>query len=98
MHPAIVRNTLLSPAYTEKIFAFPREDEACAGLREVVARFREMKDTASEIQTEIHLVKPMLKILGYLVESKPKFFEDHVKGPDFALFCSEADRLASSNR
>ena len=98
MHPAIIRNTLLSPGYTEKIFDLPREDTAYTGLREVLRRFREMRDSASEIQTEIHLVKPMLKILGYSVESKPKFFEDHVKGPDFALFCSEKERLAGSSR
>jgi hypothetical protein len=98
MHPAIIRNTLLSPRYTEKIFDLPREDTAYTALREVLARFRHMKNSASEMQTEIHLVKPMLKILGYSIESKPKFFEDHVKGPDFALFCSEEERLASSSR
>ncbi|MBP1733594.1 MAG: hypothetical protein H6Q55_4023, partial [Deltaproteobacteria bacterium] len=98
MQPAIIRNTLLSPVYTEKIVSLPREETAYTALWEVLTRFRQMRDSASEIQTEIHLVKPMLKILGYSVESKPKFFEDHVKGPDFALFCSEADRLASSSR
>jgi len=98
MQPAIIRNTLLSPVYTEKIVSLPREETAYTALWEVLTRFRQMRDSASEIQTEIHLVKPMLKILGYSVESKPKFFEDHVKGPDFALFCSEEERLAGSNR
>jgi hypothetical protein len=98
MPVSILRNTLLSPAYTEKMLAMPRVDEACASLLEIFDRFRSMKDSASEIQTEIHLVKPILKVLGYSVEPKPKFFEDHVKGPDFALFCSEEDRLATSNR
>lgn len=98
MPASIVRNTLLSPAYTDKLLAMPRVDEAYASLLEIFDRFRSMKDSASEIQTEIHLVKPILKVLGYSVESKPKFFEEHVKGPDFALFCSDQDRLVLSNR
>ena len=97
MSASIVRNTLLSPAYTEKVLAMPPAGEAQATLKEILLRFRNMKDSASEMQTEIHLVKPILRTLGYSVESKPKFFEDHVKGPDFALFCSEQDRLATSN-
>ncbi|MEO0249685.1 MAG: hypothetical protein ABIN58_09170, partial [candidate division WOR-3 bacterium] len=98
MSASIVRNTLLSPAYTEKMLSLPRMHGAYATLLDILDRFRGMRDSASEIQTELHLVKPILKVLGYSVESKPKFFEDHVKGPDFALFCTEQDRLALSNR
>jgi SAM-dependent methyltransferase len=98
MHPWIVRNTLLSPVYLEKLFALPREDAAYAALTQIVAPFHQAKAFASEIQTEAQLVRPMLKVLGYSVEPKPKFFEDHVKGPDFALFCSEEERLVNSKR
>jgi hypothetical protein len=98
MHRCIVRNTLLSPVYTEKLFALPKEDTAYAALAEILAPFHQTKAFASEAQTEAQLVKPMLKILGYSVEPQPKFFEDHVKGPDFALFCSDQERLVNSNR
>jgi hypothetical protein len=98
MHHCTVRNTLLSPVYIEKLFALPREDAAYAALTEVLASFHQTKAFASEIQTETQLVKPMLKILGYSIESKPKFFEEHVKGPDFALFCSDEERLVNSKR
>ena len=98
MHRCIVRNSLLSPVYLEKLFALPREDAAYAALREIFARFHQTKDFASEVQTETHLVRPILNVMGYSVEPKPKFFEDHVKGPDFALFCSEEERLVNSKR
>jgi hypothetical protein len=98
MHRSIVRNSLLSPVYLEKLLAFPREDAAYAALTAILAPFHQTKAFASEIQTETQLVRPMLKILGYSVEPKPKFFEDNVKGPDFALFCSEEDRLVNSKR
>ncbi|HQP55695.1 MAG TPA: hypothetical protein PLN83_06270, partial [Syntrophorhabdus sp.] len=61
-----------------------------------MTKFQDIKKFASEIHTEIHLVKPMLKLLGFTYESKPKFFEDHVKGPDVALFYSEDFRVKSS--
>ena len=98
MHPCIVRNSLLSPVYIEKLFAFPREDAAYGALTDILARFHQTKAFASEVQTETQLVRPALNILGYSVEPKPKFFEDHVKGPDFALFCSEDERLVNSKR
>jgi hypothetical protein len=98
MQRSIVRNTLLSPVYIEKLIALPSEDAACAALKDILARFHQTKAFASEIQTETQLVRPALKILGYSVEPKPKFFEDHVKGPDFALFCSEEERLVNSKR
>ena len=46
----------------------------------------------------MHLVKPILKLLGFAFESKPMFFEEHIKGPDFALFRSEEERVASSSQ
>ena len=98
MRRCIVRNSLLSPVYLEKLFTLPREDTAYAALTDILTRFHQTKAFASEIQTETQLVRPALKALGYSVESKPKFFEDHVKGPDFALFCSEEERLANSKR
>ena len=55
-----------------------------------------MRAFASEIHTELHLVKPILKVLGYVFESKPQFFEERIKGPDFALFKSEEQRLKSA--
>jgi hypothetical protein len=98
MHPCIVRNSLLSPLYIEKLFALPREEEAYRALTEIFNRFHQTKSFAGEIQTETQLVRPMVTILGYSVEPKPKFFEDHVKGPDFALFCSDEERLANSRQ
>jgi SAM-dependent methyltransferase len=98
MHRSIVRNSLLAPAYLEKLFALPRVDAAYAALGEILARFHDLKTFASEVQTETALVRPMLKVLGYSVEAQPKFFDDQVKGPDFALFCSEEDRLVNSKR
>jgi hypothetical protein len=94
----MVRNSLFSPAYIEKLIALPREEAAYAALTDILTPFHHTKAFASEIQTETQLVRPMLKVLGYSVESEPKFFEDLVKGPDFALFCSEEDRLVNSKR
>ena len=65
---------------------------------EIVTRFQQMKAFASEIHTELHLVKPILKLLGFAFESKPMFFEEQIKGPDFALFRSEQERVASSSQ
>ena len=39
----------------------------------------------------------MLKLLGYAYESKPKFFEEQIKGPDVALFSSEDERVKNSS-
>ncbi|OPX94217.1 MAG: hypothetical protein A4E58_02652 [Syntrophorhabdus sp. PtaB.Bin006] len=96
MHPSILRNTLLSPSSIEKISSTPIGDNILPALTELLANFQDIKKFASEIHTEIHLVKPMLKLLGYTYESKPKFFEDNVKDPDVALFASEDDRVNSS--
>ncbi len=96
MHRSIVRNSLLSPASIERLLAIPGEDTAYAALADTFARFHQIKDSASEVQTETQLVRPLLKLLGYSVEPKPKFFEDQIKGPDFALFCSEEERIADS--
>ena len=96
MHSLIVRNTLLSPAGLNKIILLPHDDGLYASLSDVVTKFQDIKKFASEIHTETHLVKPILKLLGYACESKPKFFEDHIKGPDAALFTSDAEQTKSS--
>jgi hypothetical protein len=96
MQPFILKNTLLSPSGIEKVSSMPIDAEIYPSLAELLARFQDIKKFASEIHTEIHLVKPMLKMLGYTYESKPKFFEDHVKDPDVALFASEDERTNSS--
>ena len=98
MHRPIVRNSLLSPASIKRLIAIPVEDAAYAALGDTFAPFHQIKDSASEVQTETQLVRPLLKVLGYSVEPKPKFFEDQIKGPDFALFCSEEERIANSKR
>ena len=74
----------------------PIESDVYPSLVELLTKFQDIKKFASEIHTEIHLVKPMLKMLGFTYESKPKFFENHVKDPDVALFSSEDDRVKSS--
>lgn len=98
MQPSLVRNTLLSPSCFERIIAMPGPQEVCTTLVDVVTRFQQMGAFASEIHTELHLVKPILKLLGFAFESKPMFFEEHVKGADFALFRSEQDALRSSSQ
>jgi hypothetical protein len=98
MPPVLVRNTLLSPPFLERISGLPRDEETCDSLVDVVTSFQEMKAFASEAHTELHLVKPILKTLGFAFESKPKFFEEQIKNPDFALFRSEPDRLGASSR
>lgn len=96
MSPLLQTNTLLSRPSVDKILAMPREIAAYGALIETILHFQQMKGSASEIHTEIHLVKPILKILGYSFESKPKFFEDGIKEPDFALFKSDEERADSS--
>ena len=90
------RNTLLSATLTERLLALPRKAEACAALSGIMQNFEHMRARASEIQTETSLVKPILKVLGYVFESKPKFFEEKMLPPDFALFRSEEDRTGSA--
>ena len=96
MDPFILRNTLLPPAGIEQLSSLPIEEHIYPTLTELQTKFQDIKKFASEIHTEIHLVKPILKLLGYTYESKPKFFEDHVKDPDVALFVSEDIRTKSS--
>lgn len=96
MEPLIVQNTLFTPAGIEKLSGMPTASDVYPSLLELLTKFQDIKKFASEIHTEIHLVKPMLKMLGFTYESKPKFFEDQIKDPDVALFVSEQDRLKSS--
>jgi hypothetical protein len=96
MAAALVKNTLLSRPFMQRIAALPKEEAASAALIEIVTHFEGMRAFASEIHTELHLVKPVLKVLGYAFESKPRFFEEQVKAPDFALFRSEEERVQSS--
>jgi hypothetical protein len=96
MYRSIVRNSLFSSSAINKIRALPAEDSICASLLEILTKFQDIKKFASEIHTEIHVVKPILKILGLSYESKPKFFEEHIKEPDAVLFSSEEERFKSS--
>ncbi len=97
MQPFLLRNTLLSSPAMEGIAALPTPGEVPSALADIVTRFQHMKSSASEIHTELHLVKPILKLLGFAFESKPMFFEEQIKGPDFALFRSEEERLRSAS-
>jgi hypothetical protein len=93
----IARNTLVSQAGLNTILLMPHEEELYASLQEILVKFQEIKAFASEIHTETHLIKPMLKLLGYAYESKPKFFEEQIKGPDVALFSSDEERVKNSS-
>jgi hypothetical protein len=93
----IARNTLISQAGLNKILLMPHEEELYASLQTILVKFQEIKAFASEIHTETHLIKPMLKLLGYAYESKPKFFEEQIKGPDVALFASDEERVRNSS-
>jgi len=97
MQPFLVRNTLLSTPAMEGIAALPFPGEVPSALADIVTRFQQMKSSAGEIHTELHLVKPILKLLGFAFESKPMFFEEQIKGPDYALFRSEEERLRSAS-
>jgi len=81
----------------EGIAALPFPGEVPSALADIVTRFQQMKSSAGEIHTELHLVKPILKLLGFAFESKPMFFEEQIKGPDYALFRSEEERLRSAS-
>ncbi len=96
MYRSIVRNTLFSSSAIQKILSLPVEDTIYSSLLEILTKFQDIKKFASEIHTEIHVVKPILKILGFSYESKPKFFEEHIKEPDAVLFSSEEERFKSS--
>ncbi len=96
MHPSIVRNTLISPAGIDKVLLLPEEGVAYNSFSDLLLKFQDIKKFASEIHTEIHLIKPILKILGYAYESKPKFFDESVKNPDVALFSDEDEKTKAS--
>jgi hypothetical protein len=96
MPAVLLKNTLLSRPFMQRIALLARQEAALSALIDIVTHFEKMRAFASEIHTEIHLVKPILKVLGYTFESKPQFFEEGIKGPDFALFKSEEERLKSS--
>jgi hypothetical protein len=76
--------------------SLPAEDGIYASLLEILTKFQDIKKFASEIHTEIHVIKPILKLLGLSYESKPKFFEEHIKEPDAVLFSSEEERFKSA--
>jgi hypothetical protein len=86
MQQLILQNTLFTPSGIDTLSSMPIESDVYPSLVELLTKFQDIKKFASEIHTEIHLVKPMLKMLGFTYESKPKFFENHVKDPDVALF------------
>jgi hypothetical protein len=96
MQTFVLQNTLVTPSGIDTLSSMPIEGDLYPSLVELLTKFQDIKKFASEIHTEIHLVKPMLKMLGFTYESKPKFFEDHVKDPDVALFPSEDDRVRTS--
>jgi SAM-dependent methyltransferase len=96
MPQSLVKNTLISAPLLDRLVKRGIDDALCTALVESIAQFEQMRAFASEIHTELHLVKPILKILGYAAESKPKFFEDQIKGADFALFRSDEERMRSA--
>ena len=97
MQSTIVRNSLISRQGINKLLDLPQDDLVYVSLLEILTRFQDIKKFASEIHTEIHLIKPILKILGFAYESKPKFFDEHIKGPDVALFTNETERDRTSS-
>ncbi|HOV90173.1 MAG TPA: hypothetical protein PKW07_05610 [Syntrophorhabdaceae bacterium] len=96
MHPSILRNTLISSSSIKRLMEMPQTFDIYSPIYELFHLFEDKKRFASEIHTEIHLVKPILKALGFFYESKPAFFEENVKPPDIALFHTEDERLNAS--
>lgn len=96
MHSSIVRNTLLSPASVNSVLGMQQNEDMCASLQEILVKFQDIRKFASEIHTETHMIKPILKLLGYVYESKPKYFDEQIKGPDIALFPGEDYRVCNS--
>lgn len=92
-----MKNTLLSPAGVRMVLEMAEERDVCSSIMECLLQFQGMKEFASEIHTEVQLIKPILKILGYVYESKPMFFQEGVKNPDIALFADEKERLKVAN-
>ncbi len=97
MQTSILRNSLISRQGIKKLLELPRDDLVYVSLLEILSRFQDIKKFASEIHTEIHLIKPVLKILGFAYESKPRYFDDQIKGPDTALFMDESERDSASS-
>ena len=97
MHPSILRNTLISEKSVRKILSLPSKENIYATLSEILSNFQDMKKFASEIHTETHLIKPILKVFDFAYESKPKFFEENIKDPDVALFASESKKVSASS-
>ena len=96
MSSCILRNTLLAEQSVDTILSLPVNEGLHTSLVELLTKFQDIRKFASEIHTEIHLVKPILKNLGFVYESKPKFFEERIKDPDVALFVSEDERVKTS--
>ncbi len=93
----IARNTLLSSESLHKIINMGREEDLYGSFQDLLVKFQDIKKFASEIHTEIHLIRPTIKLLGYTYESKPKFFEEQVKGPDAALFAPQEGSSPTSS-
>jgi len=96
MQTSITRNTLMSASGIDRLLSLPKEQEIYNAFTDILLKFQDIKKFASEIHTEIHLIKPILKILGYTYESKPKFFDESIKNPDVALFSDEQERSRAS--
>ena len=96
MSSCVLRNTLLAEQSVDNILSLPLNEDLHTSIVNLITKFQDIKKFASEIHTEIHLVKPVLKSLGFVCESKPKFFEERVKDPDVALFVTEDERVQTS--
>jgi len=86
----------MSASGIDRLLSLPKEQEIYNAFTDILLKFQDIKKFASEIHTEIHLIKPILKILGYTYESKPKFFDESIKNPDVALFSDEQERSRAS--
>ncbi|MBP8625955.1 MAG: hypothetical protein KBI10_04640 [Syntrophorhabdales bacterium] len=96
MHPCILKNTLISPSGIKRLMAKPEDKDIYTSIYKHLQMFEDKKKFASEIHTEIHLVKPIIKTLGLFYETKPAFFEEGVRPPDIALFHTEDARFNAS--
>ena len=75
MHPSIVRNTLISPSGVDKIISLPEENAVYTSFSDILFKFQDIKKFASEIHTEIHLIKPILKIPGMPTNQNQDFLK-----------------------
>ena len=87
----IVRNTLFSPRTIEALGELEAGLEAEAVFK-IFDEFKGLREFGTEIHTENSFVKPILRLLGFPYESKPRFFEPGIKDPDYALFATEGER------